>query len=242
MKSYAFLRSPIWIAGIAIALITIIAFVNFGLWQLRRLDERRAINTTIEERSTSEPVPLGIALATYGSDPEALAYRRVVFAGEYDAAAEVLLIGTTLNGRSGNDVLTPLRAEGLTIAVNRGWVPIDAGGPPVAGAEPRDGAVEAIGVLLESQTHGSLGTPADDGAYDRVGRIALDALAPQWGSDLLPVYLLLESQDPADTELPLPRPPPEPDEGPHLSYAVQWFLFAAIAAIGFPVLVYSTGR
>jgi surfeit locus 1 family protein len=38
------------------------------------------------------------------------------------------------------------------------------------------------------------------------------------------------------------RPPPEPSEGSHLSYAAQWFMFAIIAAIGFPVLIYRTGR
>ena len=241
MQRYAFLRSPIWIAGIAIALITVIAFVNLGLWQLRRLDERRGINATIERRATAEPVPLGIVLATHGTDSDALVYRRVSVAGTYDQADEVLIIGTTLN-QSGNDVLTPLRIEGVTIAVNRGWVPIDAGGPPVAGAAPPVGAVEVTGVLLKGQRFGSLGTPEEDGRFDLMGRIDLDALTPQWGNDLLPVYLLLESQDPAGGELPMPRPPPEAGEGPHLAYAAQWFMFAVIAAIGFPVLIYRTGR
>ena len=224
-----------------IALITVIAFVNLGLWQLRRLDERRAINATIEERTTTDPVPIGVVVATHGTDSEALVYRRVSVTGTYDHADEVLIVGTTLRG-SGNDVLTPLRIDGATIAVNRGWVAIDAGGPPVAGAEPPVGAVEVTGVLLEGQSFGSLGTPEKDGRYDRMGRIDLDALTPQWGSDLLPVYLLLESQDPAGGEMPVPRPPPRVNEGPHLSYAVQWFLFAVIAAIGFPVLIYRTGR
>ncbi len=241
MQRYAFLRSPIWIAGIAIALVTVIAFVSLGLWQLRRLDERRAINATIEARATAEPSPLGIILATHGTESDALVYRRVSVAGTYDHADEVLIVGTTLN-QSGNDVLTPLRFDGVTIAVNRGWVPIDAGGPPVVGAEPPVGAVEVTGILLEGQTFGSLGTPEEDGRYDRVGRIDLDALTPQWGSDLLPVYLLLESQDPAGGELPMSRPPPEPSDGSHLSYAAQWFMFAIIAAIGFPVLIYRTGR
>jgi surfeit locus 1 family protein len=242
VSRYAFLRSPRWIVGIVIALLGIVVFVNLGLWQLRRLDERRTINAAIVERSTGDPIALDTTLATNGRDPEALAYRRVSVTGRYETGGEVLRAGTTEGGRSGNDVVTPLVTSGMTIAVDRGWVPIDAGAPPVPGAEPPQGTVELVGVLLESETAGSLGTPGADGRYTTVGRVDLDALAPQWGGDVLPVYLLLESQDPAGGELPQPRTPPRPDEGPHLSYAIQWFVFAAIVIIGFPVLVYRTAR
>jgi cytochrome oxidase assembly protein ShyY1 len=57
----------------------------------------------------------------------------------------------------------------------------------------------------------------------------LDAQIP---SDLIDgVYLLLASQRPAVDE-PVPAPLPELTEGPHRSYAIQWFLFAAIALVG----------
>ena len=237
MSRYAFLKSPIWIAGIVIALVTIVVFVNLGFWQFRRLEERRTINATIEARSTADPVPLIEAIATFGTDPEALAYRRVLVNGVYDQLEEVLVVATTLNGRSGHDVLTPLRGDSVNIAVDRGWVPIDTEGPPVVVAAPPTGSVEVVGMLLEGQTHRSLGTPGADGSYEQIGRIDLGVLAGQWGSDLLPVYLLVESEDPPSGDLPLLRPPPEPTEGRHLVYAIQWFTFAVIVAIGFPALV-----
>lgn len=37
-------------------------------------------------------------------------------------------------------------------------------------------------------------------------------------------------------------PPPEPDEGPHLGYAIQWFSFAATALIGWTVLAIRRGE
>ncbi len=119
MSRYAFLKSPLWIAGVAIALATIVAFVNLGFWQLRRLEERRTINATIEARSTADPVELVEAIATFGADPEALAYRRVLVEGVYDQLEEVLVVATTLNGRPGHDVLTPLRSDSVNIAVDR---------------------------------------------------------------------------------------------------------------------------
>jgi cytochrome oxidase assembly protein ShyY1 len=153
-----------------------------------------------------------------------------------------MVVGTTLNGRSGHDVVTPLTTEGGTVAVNRGWVPIDTAGPPAVGAAPPTGLVEVIGVLLESQTAGSLGTPGPDGRFDLVGRIDLAELSGQWGDGLLPLYLLLEDQAPAGSELPLPRPAPGPSEGSHLAYAVQWFVFAAIALVGFPLLAMKSAK
>lgn len=242
MRRYVFLRSPLWIAGIVIALVSVLAFVNLGLWQLRRLDDRRATNAAIEERSALDPARLGVAIATHGTDPDALVHRRVLVSGEYDRAGEVMVIGTTLNGRSGHDVITPLAFDGGIVAVNRGWVPIDTEGPPAAGAEPPVGTVEVAGVLLDSETTGSLGTPGPDGEYDQIGRIDLAALSSQWGESLLPMYLLLEKQAPAGVLLPDPRPPPEASEGSHLAYAMQWCIFAVIAAVGFPILVMQNAK
>jgi surfeit locus 1 family protein len=53
---------------------------------------------------------------------------------------------------------------------------------------------------------------------------------------LLPVYVLLQSQQPPQ-DLPAIVPVPTLDEGPHLSYAIQWFAFATIAVVGGAVLL-----
>ena len=51
------------------------------------------------------------------------------------------------------------------------------------------------------------------------------------------MYLrLLEQRPPNPLALPAPVPLPPLDEGPHLSYAVQWFIFGSIAVIGYVVL------
>ena len=58
-----------------------------------------------------------------------------------------------------------------------------------------------------------------------------------------PSYLLLQRQTPAQPgRLPAPSPLPELSEGPHLSYAIQWFTFAAIAVAGCVVLALRDGR
>jgi cytochrome oxidase assembly protein ShyY1 len=53
----------------------------------------------------------------------------------------------------------------------------------------------------------------------------------------------LQQQDPpitTDTLTPVPLPPQ--DNGPHLSYAVQWFIFSTIAVIGYPLILRRNAR
>ena len=236
------MKSRVWIAGILIVVVTVFAFVNLGMWQLRRLDERRTLNATIESRLAEDPVDLGLLLAIVGTDPEVLEYRRVTATGTYNTEYEILLQARTFNGVSGHNVVTPLTWEGGTMAMNRGWVPIDSGGPPVPDALPPAGIVDVAGILRISEERGPTGVLEDDGTYRKIGRLDLELLGSQWGPSLLPVYVQLEIQNPPPGEYPAPLPPPEVGEGAHLSYAVQWFVFAAVAAIGFPILVVSTAR
>ena len=55
------------------------------------------------------------------------------------------------------------------------------------------------------------------------------------------MYIELTGSDPAEPgDFPEPIAQPALDEGPHLSYAVQWFLFSAIVVVGW-VLAVTTG-
>lgn len=243
-RDFSFLRAPKWIVGIVIAVLAIVLFVNLGLWQLRRLDERRVLNATITSRMTATPEDLDDVLVQFGTDPEALEYRRVAVSGTYQPADEVILQARSQGGRSGHHVLSPLVTEaGEVLVVDRGWVPIDAEGPPVVGAEPTELEVVATGVVRKSETFGPLGDIPDQGPVTHIGRIDLPALAAGWDVEVLPVYLALETQDPPQQGgLPLPLLLPDVGEGPHLGYAIQWFLFAAVVAVGFPILVVRTAK
>jgi cytochrome oxidase assembly protein ShyY1 len=75
-----------------------------------------------------------------------------------------------------------------------------------------------------------------------VTRLDLGALEELWGTDLAPVWLQLSEQDPPQSELVNPVPLPDLDEGPHLSYAFQWFIFATIGAVGYVVILRRNAR
>jgi surfeit locus 1 family protein len=228
------LLTPRWILGMLLALLVAAGCVELGLWQLRRLDERRTFNTSVERAIDSNPRPLNAFAATSGAD--ALAYRRVRVNGTYDTRREVVLFGRTLNGEPGNEVLTPLvTADGSAVVVDRGWVPLASDTPPVSAAAPPAGAVSVTGILWppEAESEPDPSAPPER----QLAKIDLGRLQQQLPYRIARAYLWLQSQQPSQAG-PLPRPVPLPplDEGPHLSYAVQWFIFAAIAVVGYAVL------
>jgi cytochrome oxidase assembly protein ShyY1 len=232
------LLRPRWLVGTIIALLLIVLFVNLGLWQLRRLDEKRDRNADIEERSARpvQPVDEVVDPEADGDDVRGLVYRRVTARGRYDPTGEVRIRSRSLDGRPGVWVVTPLRLDdGTALAVNRGFVPVSTDVPAPAG-----GQVEVTGLLFASQERRGIG-PRDPagGTLRELSRLDLDRLQQQYEADLYPVWLQLQDQEPAVEEdaLPVLLPEPEQDEGPHLSYAIQWFLFAAIGAVGWPLVL-----
>lgn len=227
-----------WIVGHLLVLLVVVTFVNLGLWQLRRHDEKADRNAVLTEAMALPTVPL--EELPVGER----AYRRTTVAGVY-TDGEVLLSPRNERG-PGHHVLTPLQTDdGTLLLVDRGWVPYRFESAPVPGAEAPEGRVELSGVLLPATEVDPKAVRDDDGRLLRVAAVPPRLIigeasrAPERVQD---VYLLLREQRPASAELPVPGPPPEPDAGPHLSYAIQWFLFTAVALIGYPLLLRRTVR
>jgi cytochrome oxidase assembly protein ShyY1 len=222
----------------AITLLVAGTCVRLGLWQLDRLHGRREANAAIAGAEAEEPHPLDLLLETT-SDQTTLRFRRVRATGTYDPDDEVILYGRTAStGESGNHVLTPLRLpDGSTLLVDRGWIPfrVDQQTPVTGEASAPTGMVSVEGVLFPPDATSA--SPASS-PLPQVAKINLTELSGQIPGRLLPVYLVLQGQDPPQAGR-LPEPPvlPELTEGPHLSYAIQWFVFATIALVGYGVLV-----
>ena len=237
------LLRPRWLVGTIIAVLLIVLFVNLGFWQLRRLDEKRDRNAAIEERGAQPVQPIdGVVDPRTGFDDVGrLVYRRASARGHYDPDGEVRIRSRSLDGRPGEWVVTPLRLDdGTALAVNRGFVPLSTDVPA-----PPPGEVEVTGLLFATQERQGIG-PRDpaDGVLTELSRLDLARLQQQYQPDLYPLWLQLQRSDPPVDEdaLPVLLPEPAQDEGPHLSYAVQWFLFATVGAIGWPLLLRRTAK
>jgi surfeit locus 1 family protein len=229
------LKTPRWAIATVVVIVICGVCAALGQWQLRRHGERQVQNVVIASRLAQEPLPLLTLVDAAGADVDSLEYRPVTATGEFRSADEVLVRSQTANQRPGFHVVTPLATEDGLVLVNRGWVPLAVEAPPVGAAPPPAGTVTVTGLTRLSQPRPSIGPVEPDGRLAVVARIDLDRLSEQFES-LLPVWIQQTDEAPGPAPVRLPTPPID-DPGPHLPYAIQWFSFAAIGAIGYGFLV-----
>jgi cytochrome oxidase assembly protein ShyY1 len=233
---YGFLIRPRWLGFHLLVVAAIAAMISFGLWQLDRLSDRRDFNAQVEARIDLPAAPVG-AVLPFGTmlEPADVEWRTVVATGTYLPDERFLVINRSQNGRAGDNVAVPMVLDdGRTLIVNRGFVPLGFEIP-----EPPTGTVAVRGVIRPSQQRGTgqLSDPAQ-GVLTEVQRLDVARIAPQLTGDVLPVYVDLLESTPAETPgLPEPVVRPDLSDGPHLSYAVQWFIFAAAVGAGWVLAV-----
>ncbi|MBW3604721.1 MAG: SURF1 family protein [Actinobacteria bacterium] len=230
---YRFLLRPRWIAGHLLLIVAVVAFVNLGFWQLGRLEERRARNALMTTRLAMPTQPLDDVLAEAGGDAESARFRKVELTGTF-AQTQLLTAPRSFDGQPGHQVLGVLERAGTpAVLVDRGWIPFDraARPPPVP-----PGPVQVTGIVRAAE-------PGAAREADQVTRIAPASIADRLDRTLAPVYVQAVEQQPSPVAgAPRPTPLPELTEGSHQSYAVQWFSFAVVALIGYPLLIRRTAR
>lgn len=231
---FRLLIRPRWVAlSIAVALIAVVC-VELGQWQLRRLDHRRAINAAITAARAVPPEPAESLLRPGTPLSRDLEWRTIRIIGRYDPAGELLVRNRTLDARAGYYVLTPLvTGSGAALLINRGWVAAGA----TAAARPdvpraQAGEVEVTGRLRTGElASGHTGLPAG-----QIDRIDIAGVAGRLPYPVYGAYAELTEQRPAPGPAPRLIPAAELGEGPHLVYAIQWFIFAFMAVGGWVLL------
>jgi surfeit locus 1 family protein len=210
-------------AGLAFA--AAVLCVRLGFWQLDRHAGRVARNDHLEARLALDPLDLGTAPG--GDSAE---FRRVRIEGVFDSARQVVEQGRVVNGIPAVYIVTPLLvAPGRAVLVERGWVASpDARGVDLGRLhEPDTSLVEGVLMKLEG------GGASSDTTWPRfVRRADPTMLQPAFPYTLDPLVVRRTDLPAGAPDVMGEAPLPPLTRGSHLSYAVQWFLFAAIAVIG----------
>lgn len=229
---YRFLLRPKWLGFHLLVIGMIVLMINLGLWQKHRLDERREFNAEVRARATEPIVPIEDVVID-GVDPDDVQWRTVTATGTYLADEQVIVVNRSQDGFSGVNAVTPLQlADGRLVLVNRGFVPSTFDVPA-----PTTGEVVVTGRLRETQERSIGGLTEGAGELREVFRIDIPRLAEQLPAEVLPVYVDVLEASPAQGDLPIPLPDPDLSEGPHLSYMVQWWIFAGFVALGWVLAV-----
>lgn len=227
------LLRPRWVILTLLVLLAVGVFIRLGFWQLERLAERRARNAQIQTQSSLPPLDLNQHLPA-PADLAQMEYRMVTATGVFDPAGEVLLSNQPWQGRLGVHLLTPLRLEdGQTLLVDRGWIPYEERDAQARQKYAQPGTVTVTAMLRASQSIRGQGQNAP-GAFTQVN---IDLIRQSTGQELLPLYAV-QAPNPATSSPPYRvLPEVELTEGPHLGYALQWFFFALVLVVGFPIFL-----
>jgi surfeit locus 1 family protein len=122
----------------------VLACAALGVWQLHRLDWKRALIAQREAALTASPVAPPHTLA----DARPLEFHPVVAEGVFQHDREIFLGAIGPHGAAGFDVLTPLReTDASSVFVNRGFVPTELKDPARRAASQPAGPVRVAGLL-----------------------------------------------------------------------------------------------
>ena len=236
----------IFFAVTALALAAV--FTSFGFWQLRRLAERRAQNAVLSSRRFHAPIEISAVPRDTGD----ARFRRVRVTGAYDYSRQFALTLRTRNGSPGVDIITPMTRAGsdTLVLINRGWIYAPDGMTADLSRWPEGDSVDAIG-FVETFPAASPFAPRSPRRPHAYRWLERSAIQQDLGRPIAPFYVVLAPDSETGYAMPARRaakggevreipPRVEPrglDEGPHKSYAIQWFSFAAISIIGLVIFL-----
>lgn len=220
-----------WGGYLALTLVFAVACGLLSWWQWARRAETVNEIHRVERNFDAEPRPVSAllpALDSWRIDDE---WAPVVETGEYLVDDALLVRNRVRGGKPGFEQLVPLRlADGTVFIVDRGWLPIGkTQDSPDHVPAPPTGEVTVVSWLRQ----GEPALPGRTAPEGQIPSIDLTTIVEQLGvPGFTGAYGVLASETPAVADMPFAAIPPDEDEGPHLSYALQWIAFGILAFIG----------
>ena len=229
-----------WLTALAVAALFAVACFYLGQWQWGRHEDKAARAQRINSHYFASSVPVSMAMPKPDANlPRAEEWTLVHATGRYSVQNLMLVRNRPNNGVFGYEVVVPLElANGTSLLVDRGWIPNgqSAADPSTVPTTPA-GEITVSGWLRVGEP--SLGRQMPNG---RLASINLAEARAQTGASLYGAYVILRAEaGPPGERIVRPQPlePPDTDEGPHLAYALQWWL---AAPVGFVLVVVGARR
>jgi cytochrome oxidase assembly protein ShyY1 len=221
-----------WGAYLALVIVFAVACGLLSWWQWARRAEIVAQGNLVTRNYEADPVAVKGLLPALDAWRPGEEWRPVEMHGRYLRDEQLLVRNRPYNANPGFEVLVPFQlGDGTVFIVDRGWLPIGRtqDTPDVVPAAP-DGEVTVVARLQQSEPV----LPGRTAPAGQVPSINLPTVAKLAGTAkaYTGAYGLLATESPAAATRPRAVEEPVPDEGPHLSYAIQWIAFGALAFFG----------
>ncbi len=216
-----------WLGYLALTVAFAVVASLFGMWQWDRRGQAVAAIEKVDSNYDRAPVPVTSVLGSESLNADTLEWIPVSLSGRYIPEEQVLVRTRPRSGSVGFEVLIPFVTEDFSVIVNRGWVSTgESQDFPDEVPQAPAGVVELVARIKPTEPL-LRGRGAPEG---QIASIHLASLQELTSVDIREdFFLTLGEENPQPARSPLPTVRPELDEGPHLSYTFQWYLFAVMA-------------
>lgn len=232
-----------WRRSLALAVAFAIGCGLLSWWQFSRRADTAEANALITQNASAPARPLDALLPALGSYRSDQQWRTARVTGTYLVAGQLLARNRVVDGDPGFEVLTPFRlTDGRVFVLDRGFVATSDQNQNVPDpfSPPPSGTVTVLARLQANE--GPI--PGRSAPAGEIPSIDLEAIAKRVAlPTFTAAYGEVRSESPAAAGQPARMEPQTvdlgTDEGTHLSYAIQWILFAML---GFGALGWSIRR
>ncbi|MEN9607001.1 MAG: hypothetical protein RL605_829 [Actinomycetota bacterium] len=217
-----------WLSWLAVVIVFAIACTFLSRWQFARRAEVVAKNDLISGNYDMAIAPIE-KLAPRGRFVAANEWRPVSISGHYVAGTQLLVRNKPYAGEPGFLQVGVFQARDLSLyLVDRGWLPTgnEHDSPDIVTVLP-SGELDIVGRIRAAEPTGSKTAPK--GQLPTVDPIAAAHQLALKEPIAAGVYVRLASETPSAKVAPRLETMPELSEGNHLSYAIQWIMFAILA-------------
>ena len=212
-----------WLSWFLFASLFAAACVGLASWQFDRRDQAVSKIQRMVENYDKLAIKFDSISGLSLEDVTLFEWSPVELTGRYLADQELLVRNRPIAGQPGFIQLVPFQlVSGQAVIIERGWIPADSDLAPATLMTPSQEPKTLIARVRLSEL-----TPNRESPDGFATSIHLESLETTIGIALeQQFYLRVISETPSEASSPQPLSKPTLDEGNHLSYAVQWILFA----------------
>jgi surfeit locus 1 family protein len=216
----------------AAALIVGLTALTLGNWQTRRGDEKELLKAQIEQAKALPPIPANeVSTLTHEK-------RRVQLNGVFLEDKTIYIDNRTHKGQAGFHVVTPLKIEGSTVIVLRGWILRDV--TDRTKLPQRKLTAEPVSLVGLSQADliksYELAKAVKPGPQDKLWQSATVDEISQWSGLSLSRFVVRQTEalktasgEAIDDGLVRDWAAFNTDVDKHRGYAVQWYSLSALS-------------
>ena len=223
-----------WLGIFAVTVAFAVACVALGQWQFARRAEAQAAIALLNANFDRTPASVANVIRSYDNTDRKLKWTPVTMSGHYIVDKTVYARNRISDAGIGFEQLVPFVDDnGGILGVDRGWVAAneDYSAPANPPSVPQGDLTVVARLMPSEQTID--GRSAPEGQVATINAPELAVITTFDSPDFYTGWYSRLATESVSATTGIPWERPVLDEGPHLSYALQWYVFALMGFVGY---------